>query len=137
MKHDRVILADGHEEMLEGVRGLLESRFDVVTTAADERSLFEAVRTVRPDLAVVDLSLPSASGLNVMHAFRRMNPEVKMIVLSCHDEQTVVDECMKAGVCGYVLKRSAAQDLIPAVEAVMGGGEYISPSVEGGPGYPF
>jgi DNA-binding NarL/FixJ family response regulator len=130
MKYRRVLLADSHQEMLGGVRDLLESTFDVVMMVADEKSLLDAAGMVEPDLAVVDLSMPCGSEENIMHAFKGLHPEIKIIILSCHDERMVVDECMAAGVSGFVLKRTAVRDLIPAVEAVMGGDEYVSPSVE-------
>jgi DNA-binding NarL/FixJ family response regulator len=130
MKHRRVLLADSHHEMLGGVCDLLESTFDVVMMVADEKSLLEAAGMVKPDLAVVDLSMPCENEINIMCAFKRLHPEIKMIVLSCHDEQMVVNECMTAGAAGFVLKRTAVKDLIPAVQAVMEGDAYVSPSVE-------
>jgi len=131
MKYRRVLLADSHQEMLGGVRDLLESAFDVVVMVADEKSLLEAAGLVEPDLVVADLSMPCGTAVNIMSAFKELHPDIKIIILSCHDERMVVDECMAAGVSGFVLKRTAVRDLLPAVEAVMEGDEYISPSVEG------
>ena len=95
---------------------------------ADEPSLIEVVAGTQLDLVAADLSFPVSSGENVVRLLKRLNPELKAIILSVHDEQTVVDECLAAGTKGFVLKRSASTDLLAAVEAVLKGGTYISPA---------
>jgi DNA-binding NarL/FixJ family response regulator len=96
---------------------------------ADEPSLIEAVAGTQLDLLLADLSFPVSSGENVARLIQRLNPELKAIILSVHDEQTVVDECFAAGAKGFVLKRSASTDLLVAVDAVLRGGTYISPAI--------
>jgi len=128
MKHGRVILADSHQNMLEGIRGLLETLFETVVMVADGNSLLEAGERLKPDLAVVDLSLPVSGGINILHQLRNRLPDLKFIILSVHDEPTVVKEVMATGASGFVLKRSAVTDLIPAVEKVLQGRTYVSPS---------
>jgi DNA-binding NarL/FixJ family response regulator len=130
MKYNRVILADSHQNMLEGIRGLLETLFEAVVMVADKNSLFEAAEKLKPDLAVVDLSLSGNGGINIVSQIKRRFPDLKLIILSVHDEPTVVNEVMAAGAAGFVLKRSAANDLILAVEEVLQGGTYVSPSME-------
>jgi DNA-binding NarL/FixJ family response regulator len=130
MKYNRVILADSHQNMLEGIRGLLETLFEAVVMVADKNSLFEAAEKLKPDLAVVDLSLSGNGGINMVSQIKRRFPDLKLIILSVHDEPTVVNEVMAAGAAGFVLKRSAANDLILAVEEVLQGGTYVSPSME-------
>jgi DNA-binding NarL/FixJ family response regulator len=95
---------------------------------ADEHSLIEAVTGTQFDLVIADLSFPVSYGENVARLLQRLNPDLKTIILSVHDEQTVVDECLAGGTKGFVLKRSASTDLLAAVEAVLKGGTYISPS---------
>jgi DNA-binding NarL/FixJ family response regulator len=95
---------------------------------ADEPSLIETVAGAQFDLVIADLSFPVSSGENVARLLQRLNPELKAIILSIHDEQTVVDECLSAGAKGFVLKRTASADLLAAVEAVLKGDTYISPS---------
>ena len=129
-KGGRVLLADRHQNMLEGIRSLLETVFDVVVMVADEKSLLDSLEKVSPDIVVVDLSLPITQEINVARRIRKRNPEMKVIILSVHDEQTVVDECISAGAAGFVLKRTATNDLIPAVFEVLKGRTYVSPSVE-------
>ena len=95
---------------------------------ADEPSLTEAVTGAQLDLVIADISFPVSSGENVARLLQRLNPGLKAIILSVHDEQTVVDACFAAGAKGFVLKRSASTDLLAAVEEVLKGGTYISPA---------
>ena len=127
-KHGRVLIADSHLEMLEGIRGLLETMFEAVVMVADQSSLLEAAERLQPDLVVVDLSLAASRGVNVVRRVKDHVPGVKVHVLSVHDEPAAVREVMAAGAAGYVLKRTAATDLIPAVEAALEGRTYISSS---------
>jgi DNA-binding NarL/FixJ family response regulator len=132
MEPQRILIADAHPTMTGGVRLLLRDLFDVIFMVADEHSLADAIVTSQPDLVLVDLSMPVSSGENVARLLHRLNPELRFIILSVHDEKTVVDECLSAGARGFVLKRTAVTDLIPAVEAVLRGGTYVSPSIEQG-----
>jgi DNA-binding NarL/FixJ family response regulator len=131
VKHGRALLADSHLGMLEGVHSLLDALFDTVLMVADERSLMEAITTFKPDLVVVDLSLPQEGEANIARRLMLQDPELRLIVLSVYDEPTVVGQMLSAGVAGFVLKRSAATDLIPAVQEVLRGGTYICPALEG------
>ena len=130
MKYASVILANRHQNMLEGIRGLLETMFETVVMVADKASLFDAAEKICPDLAVVDLSLPVFGEINIARQLKDKCPDLKIIILSVHDEKTVVSDIMVSGVSGFVLKRSAASDLIPAVEKVFGGKTFVSPSLE-------
>ncbi len=128
-KAGRVLLADRHQNMLEGIRGLLETVFDIVIMVADEKSLLDSLDTVKPDLVVVDLSFPTREEINITSRIRKIAPEMKIIILSIHDEQIVVDNCLSVGATGFVLKRTATNDLIPAIWEVLKGRTYVSPSV--------
>ena len=128
MKQGKVLLADNHQTMLEGVRNLLENMFDTVFMVADEASLMEAAEKLKPDLIVADLSLPVTKELNVVRCMKTAFPGIKLIILSIHDEQAAFGECIEAGASGIVLKRRAVDDLVPAVEAVLKGGTYVPPS---------
>ena len=130
LKYDRVILADTHHTMLEGIRGLLETMFDAVVMVADDTSLFDTAARLEADLIVVDLSLPVSRDVNIVARLKGRFPKLKLIVLSVHDESIAVEEVMKAGAEGFVLKRSAATDLIPAVRAVLRGRKYVSPGLK-------
>ncbi len=125
-----VILADSHQNLLESVRGLLETVFETVVMVADKKSLFEAVGKLKPKLAVVDLSLPVVGEVNVAREIKSRYPELKFIILSIHDEPTAVNEAASAGASGFILKRSIANDLFPAIREILKGGTFISPSLE-------
>jgi DNA-binding NarL/FixJ family response regulator len=129
MRQGRVLLADSHLPMLQAIRGLLESLFASVVMVADEGSLLETIERLDPDLVVVDLSMPVKEGTNVVHQLTGRFPGLRLIALSVHDEPTVAAQMRSAGVAGFVLKRTAATDLIPAVEAVLRGGSFVSPAV--------
>ncbi len=128
MKKARVLLADSHKLMLEASRYLLEPTFEIVGTVNDTISLLEAAETLKPDVAVVDLSMPVSNGVNAVRQLKNRNAELKVIVLSVHDEPEVVNEVLATGVLGFVLKRSAALDLIPAIWKVLQGRTYVSPA---------
>jgi two-component system secretion response regulator SsrB len=117
-----VLLADRHHGLTEGVRGLLETAFETVVMVADEASLLDGAVRLCPDLAVVDLSLARDCGLSWLRALRQRCPGLKVIVLSVHDEPCVRREAMEAGADAFVLKRAIVTDLLPAVDAVRGGG---------------
>jgi len=130
MKKGCVILADSHQNLLEGIRGLLETMFETVVMVADKKSLFEAADKLKLKLAIVDLSLPVSGQVNVAREFKSRYPELKFIILSVNDEPEAVSEVMSAGASAFVLKRSIATDLFPAVRATLKGRTYISPSLE-------
>ncbi|MCX6373501.1 MAG: response regulator transcription factor [Actinobacteria bacterium] len=115
-----VLLADRHHGLTEGVRGLLETAFGTVVMVADEASLLEGASRLRPDVAVVDLSLARDNNLGWLRALRRSRPELKVIVLSVHDEESVRRAALEAGADAVVLKRAIVTDLLPAVARIRG-----------------
>ncbi|MFQ5539202.1 MAG: response regulator transcription factor [Candidatus Binatia bacterium] len=129
MKEARVLLADSHMLMLEGLNYLLRPTFEVVGLVSDTKSLIEAADKLKPDIAVADLSMPAFNEVNAVRKLKDRHPELKVIVLSVHDEPTVVQETLATGVSGYVLLRSAAWDLMPAIQKVLQGKTYVSPTV--------
>jgi DNA-binding NarL/FixJ family response regulator len=121
-----VLLADRHHGLTEGMRGLLETAFGSVVMVADEASLLEGAGRLQPDVAVVDLSLARDCGLGWLRAVRERCPNLKVIVLSVHDEQAVRRAALGAGADAFVLKRAIATDLLPAVELVRGTSEDLA-----------
>ncbi len=111
-----VLLADRHHGLTEGVRGLLETAFGTVVMVADEASLLEGAGRIRPDVAIVDLSLARDRSLSWLQALRGRNPGLKVIVLSVHDEPNVRRAALEAGADAFVLKRSIVTDLLPAID---------------------
>ena len=122
-----VLLADRHHGLTEGVRGLLETMFEAVVMVADENSLFESAGRLQPTLAVVDLCLARGDSLRWLQRLRARCPELKIIVLSVHDEPSVCRSVMEAGADGFVLKRALATELLPAVDSVLAGQPYGFP----------
>jgi DNA-binding NarL/FixJ family response regulator len=130
MKYDRVVLADSHLNLLSGVHSLLDALFESVLMVADERSMMEALAKFEPSLVVVDLSLPDSGQANIAMRLHRSHPQVPFIVLSVHDDPSVVTEVQNAGAAGFVLKRRVATDLVPAVHQVLRGGVFVSPAAQ-------
>lgn len=122
---DCVLLADRHHGLSEGIRGLLETSFSSVFLVADENSLIEGVGLLRPAVVVVDLSLGAGDVLGLMRELRARAPGVKVLLLSVHDEPSVLRSAAAAGADGVVLKRAIATDLLPAVDAILAGGRFI------------
>ena len=113
-----VLLADRHHGLTEGVRGLLETAFGSVVMVADEASLLDGAARLQPEVAIVDLSLARDNGLGWLRELRQRCPDIKVIVLSVHDEQSVRSAAIEAGADAFVLKRTIATDLLPAVDIV-------------------
>jgi DNA-binding NarL/FixJ family response regulator len=130
MKSGRVLLADSHLNMLQGVHSLLETLFETVVMVADEPSFFEAIGRVEPDLIIVDLSLPAAEGGNVFPRLRERFPAARVLVVSVHDEAMLAKQLLEAGAAGVVLKHALATDLLPAIQQVRRGDRYVSPALQ-------
>jgi DNA-binding NarL/FixJ family response regulator len=130
MKHGRVLLADSHLGMLQGVHSLLDALFETVLMVADERSLIDAVATFNPELVVLDLSLPGGEEVNIAKRLKEKYESLRLIVLSVHDEPAVAASVREAGAAGFVLKRYAGKELVPAVKKVLQGGVFVSAAVK-------
>ncbi len=119
-----VLLADRHHGLVEGVRLLLQSMFEVVVMVADARSLLDSAARVAPALTVVDLSLERGGDLAWLTQLHADCPDLKVIAVSVHDEPSVARAAQAAGADAVVLKRRIATDLLPAAEAVLAGRPY-------------
>ena len=128
-----VLLADRHHGLTEGVRGLLETAFRSVVMVADEASLLDGASRLKPDVAIVDLSLAHERNLGWLPALRARCPALKVIVLSVHDEPNVRRAVLGAGADAFVLKRAIVTDLLPAVDLVRKGKDPGGAANEGGP----
>jgi DNA-binding NarL/FixJ family response regulator len=124
-----VLLADRHHGLTEGVRGMLETSFDAVVMVADEASLVESAKRLQPTVAVVDLSLMAGESLRWLKWLRALCPQLKLILLSVHDEPSVCQSAMAAGADGFVLKRAIATQLLTAVDEVLAGRHYVPPEL--------
>ncbi|MBS0152351.1 MAG: response regulator transcription factor [Nitrospira sp.] len=128
----RVLLADDHLLVAEGIQKLLESEADIVGVFSDGRALIKALPEMHPDLIIVDISLPLLNGLDAARQVKQFDPKVKILVLTMHADQVFVVEAFRLGVTGYVLKQSLSGELLHAVKEVLKGNTYISPSVAQG-----
>lgn len=125
----RVLLADDHAVVRSGLRSVLESEPDieVVAEAADGREAVEKALESNVDLAIVDLSMPRLTGLQVTVELRKRQPEMRVLILSVHDSEQYFFEALKAGASGYVLKTAANRDLVEACRASMRGEPFMYP----------
>ena len=128
----RLLLADDHPLFLEGVRRLLENKYDVVGTVTDGKALIAAAQSLQPDIIVVDISMPEMNGLAAAQIIRKMVPSAKFIILSVHSDQAYAREAFRAGVKGFVSKRAAAAELLTAIKQVLEGRTYVTPLVDAG-----
>ena len=125
----RIILADDHPLFVDGVRRLLEDKYEIVGTVSDGKSLILAAQQLRPDVIVVDISMPEMNGLAAVQAIAKAVPSTKFIVLSVHSEPAYVSEAFRVGARGYVSKRAAAAELLTAIRQVLEGRTYVTPLV--------
>lgn len=124
-----VLLADRHHRLSEGVRGLLETVFDKVFMVADSTSLIEGAQRLSPALLIVDVAIAQGDIRDLVRTLRESAPAARVLLLSVYDQRGVADAVFAAGADGLVLKRAIANDLLPAVDALLSGGRYISPAV--------
>lgn len=124
-----VLLADRHHSLSEGVRGLLESTFDTVFIVADEASLINGAMRLQPQLVVADLALTPGDALGFVRRMRTQSPQVKLLLLTVHDEASVAKAALAAGADGVVLKRAIVTDLLAGVDRLLAGESYLSPGL--------
>lgn len=127
----RVTLSDDHPIMLTGLHKLVEAESDleIAGSATDGAAALKLIREKKPDVAVLDISMPELNGIVVARRLTEELPGVKLMVLTLHEDRSYIKQALDAGVRGYVLKRSAAESLVPAIRAVMVGGLYVDPAV--------
>ena len=127
----RILLADDHALVRRGVRLILDAETDleVVAEAGDGAEAVELAREHRPDLAVLDISMPRMTGLQAARELHRRTPETRLLMLSMHDNEQYFFEALKAGASGYVLKSAADEDLVSACRAAMRGESFLYPGV--------
>jgi DNA-binding NarL/FixJ family response regulator len=131
MSRIRVALADDHPVVLAGVKALLAAAPEVtlVGEAGTGSAALQLFRETRPDVAVIDISLPDLNGLELARRLAEACPDVKLLALTVHEDRAYIQPLLQAGARGYLLKRSAAEDLVRAIRAVAAGGVYLDPAV--------
>jgi DNA-binding NarL/FixJ family response regulator len=125
----RLLLADDHTLLLEGIRLMLEPEFDLVGSVEDGQALLAAARTLKPDVILLDISMPRLNGIDAARRLRKLLPSARLIFVTMHSGADYVTEAFRAGAMGYILKRAAASELLTAIHTVLKGNHYVSPLV--------
>jgi DNA-binding NarL/FixJ family response regulator len=128
MSRPRILLADDHTLMVDALRHLLEAEFDVVGTARDGRQLLKAAEQLLPELVVADIAMPLLNGLDAAEQLNALHPDIKVIILTQNRDPQIAAAAFRKGASGYLLKDSAASELIAAIRMVLKGGRYTSPA---------
>ncbi|PPQ28048.1 response regulator [Rhodopila globiformis] len=129
----RVFLADDHPVVLAGIKALLQADPDleIVGAARDGQTALRMARDLKPDVVVLDLSMPAMNGIDLARHLRTECPACKVLALTVHEDRSYVRKLLEVGAVGYVLKRSASEDLLRAIHAVAAGGLYLDPAIAG------
>jgi DNA-binding NarL/FixJ family response regulator len=125
----RVLIADDHSIVAEGLRSILEKRFAVVGIVADGRQLLEEAPRLKPEIIVLDISMPRLNGLDAAEQLKVLLPTVKFVFLTMRDDPNLAAAALELGAIGYVLKHSAASELLNAVANVLRGESYVTPKL--------
>jgi DNA-binding NarL/FixJ family response regulator len=126
----RLLMADDHTLVLEGISKLLENDFELLGTVEDGHALLRAAAQLRPDVILLDISMPLLNGIEACRQLIKLIPKVRVIFLTMHMDLAYVEEAFRAGGSGYLLKRSAASELPSAINAVMCGNRYVTPLID-------
>jgi DNA-binding NarL/FixJ family response regulator len=131
MKRVRVLLADDHRMLAEGLKSLLVSEFDLVGVVEDGRAMIEATKTFKPDVIVADITMPILNGIEALEEIRKFDAGVRVVFLTMHRDIAYANRAIKAGAVGFVLKHSAPEELVLAVRAAAQGRVFITPDLAG------
>src|SRR4051812_20255035 len=131
MSKPRVLLADDHQILAQGVRSLLEPELEVVAIVADGRELVAAAKKHRPDVIVADITMPSLNGIEAAAQLREAGVEAKVVFLTMHRDIAYARRALEAGAAGFVLKHSTPSELITAVREALRGQTYVTPMIAG------
>ena len=131
MKKPRVLLADDHKIVIEGLKNLLSDEFEIVGTVEDGRALVEKASTLYPDVIVADISMPQLNGIEAARQIKKIDKNIKIVFLTMHQDATYAANAFEAGASGFVLKHSASSELIRAIHEAIKGRTYVTPLIAG------
>lgn len=131
MRRPRVLLADDHRMMCEGLKSILTAEFELVAIVEDGRALIEAAKKFRPEVIVTDITMPELNGIDALVQLKRDNPFVRVVILTMHEDVVFARRAIEAGALGYVLKHSATVELVMAIHAALDGRTFITPALAG------
>lgn len=131
IKRTRILICDDHTLFVEGIKAMLrnESSLEIVGEARDGRQAVELVKELKPDLLLMDVSMPDLNGFDATQRVHELDPNIKVLILTMHDEEELVARCLEAGAAGYIIKDAPASQLLYAIEMVQKGERYLSPVV--------
>jgi DNA-binding NarL/FixJ family response regulator len=127
----RVLLADDHRILVEGLRSLLVPEFDLIGVVEDGRAMVEAAKALKPDVIVADITMPQLNGIEALEEVKKFDPHVRVIFLTMHRDVAYARRALEAGAVGFVPKHSALNELVLAVRAAAQGRTFISPTLAG------
>jgi DNA-binding NarL/FixJ family response regulator len=125
----RILLADDHRMVAEGLKALLAADFDLVGVVEDGRALIEAVQTLHPDVVVTDLTMPNLNGVDAIARLRAKHPGLRIVVLTMHRDLAYARRALALGALGYVLKHDAPEELVRAIRAALAGKLFVTPEL--------
>jgi DNA-binding NarL/FixJ family response regulator len=129
LKRPRVLLADDHVPIIERVKPLLETAFEIVGSVDNGKDLVSEAGRLQPDLILLDISMPGLTGIEAAHELRQNGAKAKLVFLTVHERVEFVHACLAEGALGYVVKSRIATDLVTALREALAGRRFISPSV--------
>jgi DNA-binding NarL/FixJ family response regulator len=127
----RVLLADDHRMLAEGLKSLLVSEFDLIGMVEDGRAMVDAAKALRPDVIVADITMPHLNGIEALEEVKKFDPDVRVVFLTMHRDVAYARRALEAGAAGFVLKHSAPKELVLAVRAAAQGRTYVTPTLAG------
>jgi DNA-binding NarL/FixJ family response regulator len=128
----RVLLADDHQMLLDALKRIVEPRCEVVGMVSDGRALLTAAAKLQPDIVVLDIAMPQLNGLDAARHLKPAMPKLKLIFMTMNEDPDLVGEAFRAGASAFLLKQAAAFELMEAIEKVLKGGSYVTPSAAEG-----
>jgi DNA-binding NarL/FixJ family response regulator len=130
MKRIRILIADDHTLLCSLLRSLLEPEYEVVGTVGNGRDLVEAAASLRPDVVLTDISMPSLNGLDAGRRLKQVNPSVKLIYLTMNNDPEYAREALEAGASAFVLKNSLSSELLQVIRSSLRGTSYLAPEIQ-------
>jgi DNA-binding NarL/FixJ family response regulator len=131
MKKPRVLLADDHKIVIEGLKSLLADEFDILGHVEDGRALVDQASALHPDVIVADISMPLLNGIEAARLIKKIDNNIKIVFLTMHPDATYAANAFEAGASGFVLKHSASTELIRAIHEAVKGRTYVTPMIAG------
>lgn len=127
----KILIADDHDIIREGIKNILRKtgEYEVAGEACDGQEVLEKIASLKPDVLLLDITMPKKSGLEILNQALRLSPETKIIIISVHKADAYVMQALKSGVKGYLNKENAADDLLPALRKVTAGQVYLSADI--------